>query len=936
VVRIQLLGPVRAWRDGDELDLGGPKQQAVLALLAAGATDGHPVSPAELVDALWPERPPASAANVVPTYLKHLRRRLEPDRPPRTPGRLVRRTAGGYILDLSHVEIDAVRFRRLVAEAADADRAGDRHRAAERLGEALRLWHGTPLANVAALLSGHHPIVAALSGERWAAVARYGEAMLATGKAAEALPALAEAAAAYPLDEGVQARLIRAYLALGNRGQALTTYQRVRERLAEELGVDPGPELTAAYGALQPEEPGARRPVVPAQLPPATAMFTGRLEALRQLDTLRAAAEAADAVTITAITGTAGVGKTTLAVRWARHAADRFPDGQLFVNLRGFDPAGSVMSPGEAVRGFLDALQVPPERMPATLEAQVGMYRSLLAGRRMLIVLDNARDAAQVRPLLPGKPGCLVVVTSRDELTGLTTSDAAVPVRLDLLTAGEATELLTRRLGAGRTAAEPEALAGIVRRCAGLPLALAIVAARAAARPEFGLASLVEELREASIGLEPFAGGDPATDLRSVLSWSYRALTPAAARLFRQLAVHPGPDISAPAAASLAGVPVPQARPPLDELTRAHLLTEHSRGRYAFHDLLRTYATELASTVDGQPDRAETRRRALDHYLHSADTARRWLAPYREPIPLDPPHTAVTPEELADREQALAWLTVERPVLVGCLTLAAGPGLDARIWQLVHTVDYFLDLHGDWHDSIAAQSAALAAAERLGDQHMQARSHRRLSGIYGDVGEFDQARHHQDRARELSRAVGDRVGEAFTDYSAAFLLYRLDRHQDALATSHRALDLFRAAGHRVGEGLCLNAIGWIHAEAGEYEQALRYCQQALTIHAEIGDSHAAGITWDSVGYVHHNLGDFAQATDSYERALALHRRFGDRYHEGETLAHLGDTRHATGDLAAATDAWQQALSILDQHGHPETEVIRRKLRELTPDFAIDL
>jgi hypothetical protein len=356
---------------------------------------------------------------------------------------------------------------------------------------------------------------------------------------------------------------------------------------------------------------------VPRQLPAAVAHFAGRTGELATLTgLLHGRADTGGTVVISAIGGTAGVGKTALAVHWAHRVADRFPDGQLYVNLRGFDPGGQVMDPAEAVRRFLDALNVSPERIPVDLDAQAALYRSQLAGKRMLVVLDNARDTAQVRPLLPGAPGCLVVVTSRNQLTGLIASDGAHPVTLDLLTGEEARQLMVRRVGADRVAAEPAAVAEIITRCAHLPLALVLVAARAAVRPHGGLRVLAKELRDARQRWQMLTGDDPASDVQAVFSWSYQTLTSDAARLFRLLGLHPGPEVSAVAAASLARLPASTARPVLTELTGASLLVEHTPGRYAFHDLLRAYATDLTQRIDSDRHRRAATHRMLDHYLH--------------------------------------------------------------------------------------------------------------------------------------------------------------------------------------------------------------------------------------------------------------------------------------------------------------------------------
>jgi tetratricopeptide (TPR) repeat protein len=668
---------------------------------------------------------------------------------------------------------------------------------------------------------------------------------------------------------------------------------------------------------------------VPQQLPAAVAHFAGRRA---ELDTLTGLlpgrAGGGGTVVISAVSGTAGVGKTALAVYWAHQVADRFPDGQLFIDLRGFDPSGPVMDPAEAVRRFLDALQVPPERIPGDLDAQAALYRSQLAGKRMLVVLDNARDTAQVRPLLPGAPTCLVLVTSRNQLTGLIAADDAHPVTLDVLTDEEARQLLGLRLGADRVAAEPAAVAEIITRCGHLPLALALVAAQAAVRPPGGLRALAEELRDAGHRWQTLAGDDPINDVQAVFSWSYQALTPPAAGLFRLLGLHPGPDITAPAAASLGAVTTSAVRPVLAELTAASMLVEHIVARYTFHDLLRAYAADLTRRIDTDQQRHAATHRILDHYLHTALTADRLLNPVRDPITLPAPQPGVTPEPLAADQQTLDWFSTEHPVLLAAVDHAAATGFDTHAWQLTWTLRTFLDRRGHWHDWAAAGRAAVAAAQRLADPSVQALAHLNLATAYSRLGRFDDAHTQLNHALDLATRSGDQTRQAHTYNNLALLWERRGSYPRALDHARQALALYQAAGHQNGQARSLNAVGWYHTLLGDHQQALTACQQALTLFQEVGNRDGQAATWDSIGYAHHQLGHHTQALDSYGHALALFRDLGDRYYEAGTLIHLGDTHHATGDHQFARDAWQQALTILDDLNHPDADQVRTKLATL--------
>jgi tetratricopeptide (TPR) repeat protein/transcriptional regulator with XRE-family HTH domain len=702
----------------------------------------------------------------------------------------------------------------------------------------------------------------------------------------------------------------------------------IRLKLAKALQVPPG-QLAELLGGPAPARPDDQWPTaapVPRQLPTAVAGFTGRSAELAALTGMleRAGGRAPGTVVISAIGGTAGVGKTALALHWAHQVAHRFADGQLHVNLRGFDPSGTPVTPAQAIRGFLDALGVPPGRIPAQPDAQAGLYRSLVTDRDMLILLDNARDEQQVRPLLPASPASLILVTSRHQLAGLT-ADGARLLSLDVLPDDEAVQLLTARIGTARAAAEPDAVDEIATLCAGLPLALAVAAARAASRPGVPLAALAAALRDTAGRLDALDAGEPGSSVRAVFSWSYRQLSPDGARMFRLLGLHPGPDVSVPAAASLAGAGEPEARRLLGELARGCLIGEHIPGRYAFHDLLRAYAAAQARDLDDKPERGEAIGRVLDHYLHTAGHGGTLLDPTRLPVTLVPPRPGTSAGRPADYQQALVWFEAEHQVLLAAAALADSSGLDRYAWQLPWAMEPFLRTRGHYHDWAAALRAGLAAATRLGDIKGQATSSLLLGNTCINLGDHEQARAHLARSLDLCRSIGDRIGEATAHGSLGVLTSRQGRYADALGHAEQALRLFQVTGHKAAEAQMLNNLGYGHARLGDYQRARALCRQALTLQAEVGDRLMEANTWDSLGYVEHQVGDFREAAACYQRALGIARAGGHRYLEAMVLSHLGDTRRAAGDPPQARDAWQQALAILKDMQHPNADQVRAKL-----------
>jgi tetratricopeptide (TPR) repeat protein len=671
----------------------------------------------------------------------------------------------------------------------------------------------------------------------------------------------------------------------------------------------------------------ASSPSVPHQLPGTTRLFAGRATELETLTGLADTACPGSAPVIIAIDGTAGIGKTVLALHWAHQIADRFPDGQLYVNLRGFDPGGEPVQPAEAVRAFLDAFEVPVDRIPVTRDAQAGLYRSLLAYRQVLVVLDNAHDAEHVRSMLPGGPGCLTVVTSRNRLTGLV-AQGAFPLTLDRPTADDCRQLLARHLGAVRIAGERQAVDDLISSCARLPLALAITAARAAEHPDFSLAVLAAELRDAAHRLDAWVSIDAASNVRAALSCSYRDLSVPAAQVFRLLGIHPGPDISLAAAASLADLTQSQARLVLTELTSAHLLSEHVPRRFTFHDLLRAYAAEQADATETSDERRSAIHRVLDYYLHTGFGADRLIDPYREPITLAPACPGAAPEDLADQAQAIIWFEAEHQVLLNATTLAADNGLDLEAWQIPWTLADFFDRQGHWHDWATTHHTALAAVQRLKDLKAEARVRRSIGNACTRLGHHNDARTHMEHVLDVYRQLGDQAGQAHSHLNLGWMFEQRAHYDDALLQAQQALELYRELGDRTGEAHALGAVGWCHALLENDQEALVCCQQALLLSRELADHHNEATNLDSLGFVYHHLQDHASAIAHYEQALSMYEKAGDRFELAAALDRLGNTHQSVPDVKTAQDCWEKALAILDDLGNPDAAQIRAKLRLL--------
>nr|BFD88002.1 hypothetical protein StreXyl84_74030 [Streptomyces sp. Xyl84] len=701
-VRYSILGTVRAVRGEAELMVGPPKRLALLSLLLLRAPG--PLTLSEAVDVLWEEDPPASAVNVVHRHIGALRRVLEPGLSSRAEAAHLVRAADGYRLLVDASTSDLLCFRDLRAQARRALREGDPAGAARCLVEALRLWRGPVVA--AGTPVAAHPAFVAVGHEFVAAVKEATDVVLASAPewAEEVLTVLRVAVDCHPFDEALHSRIIGALAATGRQAEALRHFEAVRAVLAEELGVEPGPVLRGAQQQLLRRAGGADTPAADtrgddtpgghvrgvglhgrplaapgeeavrfAQLPADSAVFTGRETELAQLEELLGPAGGnCPPGTAAVVCGMAGIGKTTLALHFAHRQADRFPDGRIHLDLQGHHPARDPLDTAQAMRAVLDALGAPHDHHTSS-SALTALYRATLAGRRLLLVLDDARDCAHIRPLLPTTPGSLTIITSRRRLEGLAVTHNARIIPVHPMSRAESLRLLDRRLGTHRTRSEPDAAHRIAGLCAGHPLALTLAATRAQTNPHFPLTALAAHLEAHAGTLAAYTGPDPHTDLRQALDRTHQRLSAGAAALFRLLSLHPAPVITVATAASLAATDPGTTHQHLTELADHHLLAETALGHYTLYPLLRAHATELAHTHDTPAERCAAHTRIWQHYLHTVEAAVALLAPGHGLAGLPPPLPGVCPQRFSGRAEAAAWTAAERPALLA-LVRDAGRG----------------------------------------------------------------------------------------------------------------------------------------------------------------------------------------------------------------------------------------------------------------------
>ncbi|GIM77031.1 SARP family transcriptional regulator [Winogradskya consettensis] len=900
-----MLGPVEARGPESAIAFGGERARSLLACLLLNA--GRVVSVEQLIDAVWDDQPPAGARIQVQNRVSTLRNRL---REGGLGDEVILRRSPGYLLRLDAIPFDLAAFDAGVARAEELGAAGRIADASAELAAALELWHGPALSG---LDTAYLRAAAQNLEERHlrALETRFGWE-LDLGRPTEVVDELTVLVDQHPFRERFVELLMLALTGAGRRSEAVDAYQNLRKRLAAELGLDPGVAVQRVFRAVlngPVTVSGNRRPA-PAQLP-ADLPFAGRTRQLDELDALLGARSCV------VITGTAGVGKSALAVHWARRVASRFPDGQLYVGLRGFSTRGQPLPAEEALLGFLDALEVPPEDIPATHQARIGLYRSLLAGRRMLILLDDAHDADQVRDLLPGAPGSLAVVTSRDPLAGLVVSEGAAQLALRLLDPAEARVLLAQRIGADRLDEEPSAVSALIEECSRLPLALAVAAARAASSTS--LASYVDRLRAARGTLDAFTMSDRATDVRGVFALSYRTLSPDAARLFRLLHLRIGGAISTAAVAALhAGQ--------LDELVDAQLVSRVGDEHYTTHDLLHAYAGELAREIDTEPDRTAAWHRLLDHYLHSAAAADRMIYPARPPIELGTPADASRPEQFATDTAAMAWFATEYQAAIEAVRLAAETGEHRRSSDLAWTLSTYLSRSGHWNEWYAVHRTGLAAAQQAGDLPAQARSLRDMANACVRLRRYDDARESLLPALAIYEQLGDLDAQGRCFGQLAWIEEREGRYDVALELAQRKLELVTRAGLTGQLAGAYNNLGWAQALAGDFEAAIANCVRGVELFAAQDDKFGETYARDSLAYALQHSGRHAAAIAEHRRVHEMSVELGDRYQQGTTLHRLGDTYAAAGQTDAARDSWRQALTILDEVDLKDASVVREKLK----------
>ncbi|MCX5065809.1 tetratricopeptide repeat protein [Micromonospora lupini] len=919
-LRIRLLGPVGVWHGTRWLGPSAAQHRTVLAMLALEC--GNIVSFDRLVTALWGSAPPRSARNAVQGCVSRLRALFNSvDLSPRSVELVA--TGPGYRLTADRSAVDLHEFRHLLLQA----RTREAEPARELVDSALRQWRGPALADVAGPWLDEL-VAPQLTEERFAALELRADLDLRLGRYAEIIDGLSDVLAENPVRERLALALLIALHRCGRRVDALTLFRRVRESLVERLGIEPGEELQQAYRAmLAGTEPTAKPPgqwardptgEVPRQLPAVTPGFVGRHRELAVLNEVLQTRSSP----ITVVCGPAGAGKTSLAVRWAHDVHHQFPDGHLFLDMRGFHPRPR-RTPGEALPLLLDALGVPAERIPPEADAQVALYRSALAGRRVLLLLDNVANADQIRPLIPGGPGCLVVVTSRDRLSGLVARDGAARLTLDVLPAADAVELLVGTAGAERFNADPMAARELAEVCGHLPLALRIAGARLADRAHVSVRRHLDELIARGRVAQLRVDGDDSSAVRAAFELSYQALPAPAGRVFRLLGLVPAPaGVALPAAAALAGLSCDDLEPLIDALARLHLIRITRTARIVSHDLLLEYAAQLAAEHGDAADNAAAVHRLLHFYLHAVAQASTVLnGPSRLRLPPDPPPPGVWVPQLDDQAHAREWLVAESANLVAALEHAAADGRHRMAWQLAHVPYDFLRMRTPLSQWRSIAQTGLRAARRDGDLRGEAVMRQSLGLLNWRAGDLRAARTEYEAVAALAARADWQVGASAAHCSIGITLAQLGRPRAAISRFEQALAIDRTIGDRRAEAGTLANLAAACEEVGELAAAAQHGELAMRLLRETGQHLGAAVASENLALVARELGKLDDARAAAEEAVRIVRTIGARHEEAASLTTLGRVHGDAGRYAEAEEVLDLGLDIVHGLQDDQLEVV---------------
>ncbi len=894
--------------DGDRpVYLGGARKQRLL-LVALLARADHTVSVDWLMTVLWGDRPPKSARRNLQLYVHRLRRAVGPH--------TLVGGSGGYAV-LTGEDLDASRFRELASLGCAALERGDVLQASQRLRTALDLWRGPAFAE----FSDCEEIAeegARLDQLKLTVHEQRAQAELALGRHTGLLAELTDLTQEHPYRETLRAHLMVALYRSGRRAEALEVFRDTCAFLREQLGVEPGPVLQRIHGQIMAGDErlnvSGESGTVPRELPADVPGFTGRAEALRALDEMLLAESAAGPVVIA---GTAGVGKTALAVHWAHRVTDRFPDGQLHVNLRGY-AAGAPVRPLDVLATFLRALGLPNEQIPADETEAAARYRSLAADRRMLVVLDNAVSAEQVRPLLPGSRGCAVVVTSRDRLSGLIALDGARRLTLDALPPSEAESLLVRLLGADRVGREPAVATRLARLCGNLPLALRIAAAHLIDQPRRLLADYTDDLSMGDPITALTVEGDEKSAVSAAFHLSYLSLPEATRRLFRWLGLVPLHDFSMASAAVLAGMTEGDTRTALDALAAAHLICQPDRGRFTLHDLLRRYAGNLADENDAEQERAGAVRRLFEWYLRVETAAVELLYPEILRLP-DQEKTRDRMPWGNDPVAALDWMDTERQNLMQVLRRAALHGPKSMAWRLADGLRGYHEQRRHMVDWFTSGRAAIAATRAEGDRRAESAASLNLGHAYACLGRYGRGIAWLNRAITLSADSGWQRGEATALNLLGVVLHVVGRSEESESRLTRALELNERLGSRNAQAIALLNLSYTFGEYGRLREGVDHAGQALALFREIQAPASGALALTNLAELQYLLGRFDQATSHLDTALSRHRELGGLYGEAITLIVHAQLHLSSSRVEEARDYAQTALEIGREIGDHHTQ-----------------